>query len=216
VNVAGKRESKAPGIGERVEHDPGSDYRYKIVVLSRWPVRGGPNVPVRTGTAVDVRVERPGRPHRLLVVDGQSQVTRSRTPLLLDVAGACRRAADEGAPFDAVVGDFNAVGRSLGFDAVRAAAGGYELASRSCAGWRGTWPVPLPVYDIDHVWVRAGVQVLSCSLFTSPASDHRGQLVCLRLPGGARREPRHEPDCAPPLIVHPSARSRPGGPSISN
>lgn len=169
----------------RVEHEPGNPYWYKLVVLSRWPVRGGRMVPMRNGTAVDVRVERPGRPIRLLVVDGQSRVTRSRTPMLLDLARACVRSNDEGTPYDAMIGDFNAVGRSLGFDAVRAAAGGYELASWSCSGWRGTWPMPLPFYDIDHVWVHAGCRVLSCSLFTNPASDHRGQLVRLMVPASS-------------------------------
>ena len=165
----------------RVEHEPGNPYWYKMVVLSRWPVQEGRRIPIHNGTAVDVRVERPGRPIRLLVVDGHSRVTRSRTPMLLDIARTCLLSKDEGTPYDAMIGDFNAVGRSVGFDAVRDAAGGYELASWSCSGWRGTWPMPLPVYDIDHVWVHAGCRVLSCSLFANPASDHRGQLVQLML-----------------------------------
>ena len=156
-----------------------------MVVLSRWPVRGGRRVPIHNATAVDVRVERPGRPIRLLVVDGQSRVTRSRTPMLLDIARACVLSNDEGTPYDAMIGDFNAAGRSLGFDAVRAAAGGYELTSWSCSGWRGTWPMPLPVYDIDHVWVHTGCRVLACSLFANPASDHRGQFVRLMVPASS-------------------------------
>ena len=51
----------------------------------------------------------------------------------------------EGKPIDLVVGDFNAVSRSIGFDALEAAGDGYRLASRSHLGWRGTWPSPLPV-----------------------------------------------------------------------
>jgi vancomycin resistance protein VanJ len=168
----------------RVQHDPASFYWYKLVVLSRWPVERGRAVAIRNGTAVDVRVEQPGRPVRLLVVDGRSKVTQLRTPMLLDITEACRRAADTGDPFDVVVGDFNAVSRSVGFDALRAAAGGYDLASWSSTGWRGTWPMPLPVFDIDHIWVRAGVRVLSCSIFAALASDHRGQLVRLTVPGG--------------------------------
>jgi endonuclease/exonuclease/phosphatase family metal-dependent hydrolase len=166
----------------RVEHGPGSPYWYKLAALSRWPVRKGGMIPVRNGTAVNMTVERPGRPLRLLVVDGQSRVTQLRTPFLLDVASACERARREGNPFDLVVGDFNAVGRSLGFDALQSAADGFTLASHSSTGWRGTWPMPVPVYDIDHVWVRDGLATLSCSLFANAACDHRGQLVRLRLP----------------------------------
>ncbi|WP_337172997.1 endonuclease/exonuclease/phosphatase family protein [Paludisphaera sp.] len=159
------------------EHPPRSSYWYKLVALSRWPVREGRPVAIRNGAALDVRVERPDGPLRLLIVDGQSRPTQLRTPMLEAVAAACRRAAAEGEPYDALVGDFNAVARALGFDAIRSAAGGYEAASRSSAGWRGTWPMPLPLYDIDHVWIRADHPVLGCALFANMASDHRGQLV---------------------------------------
>jgi endonuclease/exonuclease/phosphatase family metal-dependent hydrolase len=124
-------------------------------------------------------VDRPGRPIRLLLVDGQSKVTQLRTPMLLDIASACNQARAAGIPFDVVLGDFNAVSRSVGFDALRTAAAGYSLASMSCTGWRGTWPMPMPVYDIDHVWVGAGLSVRSCSIFSNRVCDHRGQLVQL-------------------------------------
>jgi endonuclease/exonuclease/phosphatase family metal-dependent hydrolase len=60
------------------------------------------------------------------------------------------------------------------------AAQGYALASRSSSGWRGTFPAWLPVYDIDHVWLRPGLIVQSCTLFNGPVSDHRGQIVRAR------------------------------------
>jgi endonuclease/exonuclease/phosphatase family metal-dependent hydrolase len=172
----------------QLEHAPGSPYWYKMVALSRWPVREGRPVAIRNGAALDVRIERPGRPLRLLVVDGQSRPTRPRTPMLQDVAAACRRAAEEGEPYAVLAGDFNAVDRSLGFDAIRREGGGYLAASRHSSGWRGTWPMPLPIYDIDHVWVRSDHPILSCSLFATFASDHRGQLVRL----------------APPRLVNPA------------
>ena len=127
-------------------------------------------------------------PSGLLVVDGQSKVTRSRTPLLLDVAGACRRAADEGTPFDAVLGDFNARRpepwvrrRARGGGRLRAGLLVLRGLARDLAG---------AAAGLRHR-PRLGprrVRVLSCSLFASPASDHRGQFVCLGLPGAARRD----------------------------
>ena len=70
-------------------------------------------------------------------------------------------------------------GRSIGFDSFLEQ--GYTLASRSAAGWRGTFPSFLPVYDIDHVWLRPGLRLRSCTVFTGAASDHRGQFVSVLL-----------------------------------
>jgi vancomycin resistance protein VanJ len=172
----------------KVEHAPRSHYWYRLVVLSRWAVRKQRLVSIHNGVAMAVTVDRPGRPIRILVVDGHSTITQLRTPMLHDVAQACRRAATAGTPFDLVAGDLNAVARSVGFDALGAVAGGYTLAAHASTGWRATWPVPLPLYDIDHVWVRHGLPILSCDLFANRASDHRGQLVRLAL-GDHRRAP---------------------------
>ncbi len=155
---------------------------FKLAVLSRWRVRCEAMVPIRNGIAADIRVERPHRPLRLLAVDGESKITRSRTPMLNDIAEVCRDATATSAPFDLLVGDFNALSRSLGFDALRSTAGGYALASWASTGWRATFPMPMPVYDIDHVWVHAETHVLSCSLFANLMCDHRGQVVRLRFP----------------------------------
>ena len=117
-------------------------------------------------------------------MDGASTISRLRTPMLHDLAKTCARAAEEGAPIDLIVGDFNAVSRSIGFDEVGRSGGGYQLASRFCRGWRGTWPSLIPLLDIDHIWARTGWKVLGCRLFTNFASDHRGQLVVLGIPEG--------------------------------
>src|SRR6185437_12278102 len=109
---------------------------------------------------------------------------RSRLPFLRGLADACREAEAEGRPFDLVVGDFNTPSRSLGFDSLEAL--GYRLAGRSARGWRGTFPSWLPVYDIDHVWLGAGVSLGSCAFFNGPYADHRGQLVRVHLPKEAR------------------------------
>ena len=112
---------------------------------------------------------------RFLVVDGRSNPFRSRLPFLRGIAEICHTAATVGHPFDAIAGDFNTPDRSIGFDAMTSQR--YTLASRSAAGWRGTFPSWLPIYDIDHVWLRPGLRMRSCTLFAGPASDHRGQFV---------------------------------------
>ena len=166
-----------------ITNDPGDRYWYNPVVCSRWPLKLEGRVPVRNGAGMAVLATVRGRPVRLLVVDALSDPLLPRTPMLHDVAAACDAAARQGRPVDVVVGDFNAVGRSVGFDAIAASGGaGYRRASDYHRGWRGTWPVPLPVYDIDHAWVRHGTAVLGCELFYDLSTDHRGQCVRLAMP----------------------------------
>ena len=162
-----------------IANEPEERYWYKPVVCSRWPMKMEGQVPVAYGAAMSVTVTVRGRALRMLVVDGVSWVTVPRKYFLGDITAACEAAAKAGRPYDVIVGDFNAVGRSIGFDAVHAAAGGYARASDYSGEWRGTWPYPLPVYDIDHVLVRRTSAVLGCDLFSSRPgdTDHRGQFV---------------------------------------
>jgi endonuclease/exonuclease/phosphatase (EEP) superfamily protein YafD len=169
-----------------ITNPPHSGYWYNPMVCSRGPLKLERRFTIRNGAAMSVLAEVKGRTLRLLVVDGKSDPRILRTPMLHDIAAAMNEAAQAGDPFDLVVGDFNSVGRSIGFDAVAAAGGmGYRRAAEYCGGWRATWPAPLPVYDIDHVWIRnslGGARVLGCGLFASRRSDHRGQFVRLAFP----------------------------------
>jgi endonuclease/exonuclease/phosphatase (EEP) superfamily protein YafD len=171
-----------PGANRvQVEHEPGASTWFKLVVCSKGPLRLVRRETIADGTGMVVEAEVRDRLVRLLVVDARSSPLLPRGPRLLDVAAACRRARKAGEPVDVVVGDFNTVSRSLGFDAIEAE--GYALASRSSRGWRGTFPSFLPVYDIDHVLIRRDDPLLDCRLFTNLASDHRGQVVRFRPPG---------------------------------
>jgi endonuclease/exonuclease/phosphatase family metal-dependent hydrolase len=169
-------------VGRYEQENVRSDYWYRMIVIARWPVREEARLAVRNGAAVECVVERPNRSIRILAVDGKSQLTIDRTPFLHDVARICDSAAREGRTIDVVAGDFNALSRSIGFDAIASAGAGYRLASRFATGWRATWPSILPQYDIDHIWVRQAIPILSCSLFTEFATDHRGQIAELGLP----------------------------------
>src|SRR5438093_8404361 len=169
-----------------ITNPPHSDYWYNPFVCSRGPLKLERRVPIRNGAAMSVLAEVRGRTIRLLVVDGRSDPRILRTPMLHDIAAACDEAARKGEPVDVVVGDFNSVSRSIGFDALaKAGDAGYRRAAEYCGGWRATWPAPLPLYDIDHVWVRGGASgpsVLQCELFSGRRTDHRGQFVRLALP----------------------------------
>jgi len=164
----------------QIEHKPGASTWYNLVVCLKGPSRLVRREKIANGEGMVVEAEIKGHQVRLLVVDATSNPLIPRMPRLLDIADACRRAREAGEPIDVVVGDFNSVSRSLGFDAIEGE--GYALAGRSARGWRGTFPSILPVYDIDHVWVRRELPILGCRLFTNLASDHRGQVARLRLP----------------------------------
>lgn len=163
-----------------MQHDPRSTYWYRLAVCSQWPVRLDRRLSLPGGSGMSVVAKVEGRPIRLLVVDGISLPTRSRLPFLRAIAAACRDAETAGRPFDVILGDFNTPSRSLGFDDL--AAIGYRLAGRASAGWRGTFPSWLPVYDIDHVWLGRRVRLGACTFFNGPYTDHRGQVVHVLLP----------------------------------
>ena len=170
-------------FGISVQAFDGKSHACHLYVIARWPVRLERRASIAHGAAAVLRVDRPDGLVRLMVVDGQSKIGRVRTPMLHEIARTCASAHAEDKPIDLVVGDFNAVSRSIGFDALEAAGDGYRLASRSHLGWRGTWPSPLPFLDIDHVWVRSARKVAGCELFSNLGTDHRGQFVRLDLPG---------------------------------
>jgi endonuclease/exonuclease/phosphatase (EEP) superfamily protein YafD len=170
-----------PGANRvEIENEPGASAWYRMVVVSKGALRLVRLEKFTDGDGMVVEAEVRGRKVRLFVVDARSNPLLPRTPRLFDIAKVCRRFQDAGEPIDVIVGDFNTVSRSLGFDTIEAQ--GYALASRSTRGWRGTFPAPLPVYDIDHIWVRTGLPVVESHLFTNFASDHRGQVARFRAP----------------------------------
>jgi endonuclease/exonuclease/phosphatase family metal-dependent hydrolase len=158
-----------------IEPEPRSSHMIPVCVCSRWPVRLEERMTLPEGVGMSVTATVRGQRLRLLVVDGKSNPFHSRLPFTARIAEICRAARDAGHPFDAVAGDFNTPSRSIGFDAMTDQ--GYILAGLSAAGWRGTFPAWLPIYDIDHVWVSPGLRLRSSTFFHGPYSDHRGQFV---------------------------------------
>jgi hypothetical protein len=157
----------------------------RIAVFSRWPVVEIENdIQFRNGGGIVVRVEHPTRALRLLLVDGMSDPLVLRTPMLDDIARFCRESEAAGVRIDIIAGDFNSISRSVGFDAFveETSGGGYRLASESSSDWKGTYHATVPLFDIDHVWLRRSLtDDLECNLFTSTKSNHRGQVVRFNL-----------------------------------
>jgi endonuclease/exonuclease/phosphatase (EEP) superfamily protein YafD len=163
------------------QHPPENLYWYSLVVCCRGEVQREYDEAIPNGHVMSVLVNLGGQPVRLLVVDGESNPRLSRLDMLAKVDAICQLGMREGKPVDILAGDFNTPRRSIGFDSFSGRQR-YSLASDKAFGWRGTFPAALPLFDIDHVWVRADFPVLECAFFANPNTDHRGQLVRFSMP----------------------------------
>ena len=174
----------APWRAASVEHSRPSSYWFRLTVLSHQPVVVRRQWHLRTGHAALFEVALQPRTLRVLMVDLQSEPLLPRSPTIAEAARIVDDLAAAGVPVDVVTGDFNTPGRFLGFDALSDAADGYRRAAMWSGQLRATWParMPLSFLDIDHVWVKRGLDVASAELFSSPNTDHRGQVAVLRLP----------------------------------
>jgi endonuclease/exonuclease/phosphatase (EEP) superfamily protein YafD len=161
----------------------GTGYWFNLVVASRWPVEQVGAEPFKRGQTMQAAVKTPrGRLH-VMVVDGVSEPKDPRMPRLLGTARIVARQATIHDPVDIIAGDLNTTSRSVGFERIADAAGGYRLASE-LSGWRGTWPSYLPLLDIDHVWVAKKHLIVSDEMLFNARLDHRGQMVRIRIGGG--------------------------------
>lgn len=105
----------------------------------------------------------------LLVVDLPSDLLVHRDPLLREVNDLIEQYRP-----DLVIGDFNAPRRSWALCRLPA---GYRHAYDSAGvGCGDTWPVPAPMYSLDHCIHSAAVAPVRYVLSTSTHSDHRLQV----------------------------------------
>jgi vancomycin resistance protein VanJ len=106
----------------------------------------------------------------LFVVDLPSGVHVARDPLLREVNELIERHRP-----DLVVGDFNAPRRSRALSSLPA---GYKHAfDRVGSGFGYTWPVPVPMYALDHCIYSPRIVPTRYDLFSSRYSDHRLQVL---------------------------------------
>jgi vancomycin resistance protein VanJ len=119
------------------------------------------------GRAVFIRVELRGRPLEVVLVDLDANPFLSRGAAF----AALTRALEQGRSGPRlVVGDFNTPWESVHFDPFRATM--QHAFDRAGSGLSPTWPLPVPVLELDHVWGR-DVRFTSCVHEDLGASDHR-------------------------------------------
>ena len=111
---------------------------------------------------------------RLLLADVDANPFLSRAPILHAIEKASRNVREP----VIVAGDFNTPRDSVQFDMLERSgfSQAFELAG---SGHRSTWPVPVPLMALDHVWLR-GIEPCTVELEQSELSDHKRIVVDLR------------------------------------
>jgi endonuclease/exonuclease/phosphatase family metal-dependent hydrolase len=165
------------------ENGPNHRYQYRMTVISRAPVTLRTEWQLRIGRAALFEIHGPST-LRIVLADFQSSPLLPRSPSLLQLAEIVEEGLRAHRPVDVVAGDFNTPGNFLGFERLSRAGEGYERTALWSGEWRATWPTTLglPVFDIDHIWVRRPMHVHRSTFFTHPSTDHRGQRVVVALP----------------------------------
>jgi hypothetical protein len=151
-----------------------------LAIISSWPLKFEHFITISDGVGFSVVVTVNNKDLRLLLIDGNSDPQQLRTFLLKDIQQIVIDKYKKGQAVDFIIGDFNAVSRSIGFDPYYSMTGGYQLASKVAMIWRGTWPAFLPIFDIDHIWVsKKRFQILDVKTLAQKNIDHRGQLISI-------------------------------------
>lgn len=123
----------------------------------------------------------------VVIVDIASTLYISRRRHIEKIASIADRFAAE--PL-VLMGDFNTPGDSVHFRPLRERlVNAFEEAGH---GYSATWPVPVPVIQIDHVWANRRVTISQCELDWSWSSDHRPIVVGVDC-GRGTRNAGHDP-----------------------
>ncbi len=118
-----------------------------------------------------------GEQFHVLLVDIDGDPLRSRAPAFGPLGKLIRSHSQDNL---IVMGDFNTPLDSFLFDSFR-----QDLTHAFESGGNGfaaTWPIPLPVLAIDHIWVSKKIKVVSCNLNWSRLSDHRSVVANIEPP----------------------------------
>ena len=123
------------------------------------------------GAYRQVRARLPNRSVDIILADIESNPLRSRQTAIEDFTALTRATGDT--PL-ILMGDFNTPAGSIHFREMRKEfANAFESYGD---GFAPTWPLPTPVMQIDHIWVR-GLEVSRCEQGWPSVSDHRPVVV---------------------------------------
>jgi vancomycin resistance protein VanJ len=116
--------------------------------------------------AVKLRLD--GQPITVLFVEFDANPLRSRRPAFAALEELRRQHTGEEI---ILMGDFNTPRESFYFDALkREMVHAFEAAGNGIAD---TWPVPVPLLSLDHIWTTPRLRTMQCDLGWTALSDHR-------------------------------------------
>lgn len=145
-----------------------SDFSGGVLIFVRGSIEDQLYIKFDSGRCKSARVSAGGVSFRFVVVDLVSNPLSWRKKPLRELEAILNRWKDE--PL-VVVGDFNTPADSVFFDSWREKLKhGFETAGQ---GYFATWPSPLPVQAIDHVWLGRSLKSNQCRLIDTLLSDHR-------------------------------------------
>jgi len=128
----------------------------------------------RQGTLLQLLIECKGRRFVLGIFDHRSDIDLSRRLALHKLVPVIDHYAGLNIPF-LLLGDFNTPADSVHLEAVRSRmTNAFDVAG---TGFRGTWPMPLPVLALDQVWTSEGVTPLRCVHRNLGWSRHQAVVV---------------------------------------
>lgn len=106
-------------------------------------------------------------PFSLILVDIDPNPFKSRRNALAELQCIVSQHLQENL---IIMGDFNTPLDSIYFDSARAfLSHGFDKCG---SGFRPTWPVPVPVMMIDHIWTAKKLDIIECRTNRTWASDH--------------------------------------------
>lgn len=164
----------------------------EFVLLCRWPATKN-----RLRATVDRRIRHvtvhgDDGPIEVIFVHPISRPTYDRGPIMTQLDKTTRKLLADGRTRIVICGDFNLPSGSAHLDALRE---NFRLAHEQPGGpFRPTWPSPLPVLSLDHVWYSKGFVIAGdgCKHPWTAASDHKPVVVDL----ASVRETISPPDVA--------------------
>ncbi len=161
----------------------GNDYTWvvteRLSIASRLPIRESLAIEPRRGFVLQrAMIELKEETVTIYNLDMWTPIHRQDT---VDFGRLAQELGPEDDPA-VLAGDFNV---PRGSHQLARALDGWQdaTASDAYAGFLGTWPMPLPLLQLDYIFVRGGVRPIRVDIPWSNASDHRPVVIDFVLEG---------------------------------
>ena len=169
-----------PSLSNEVRNALGFEHTFQdqgMAVLSRYPFTPQGTIPLPSARAWWARIDTPQGPLDVAVVDLISHPHLNREQPL-DALAAWVARHDDAIPL-LIMGDFNTPRDARAFRPLRVhLQHAYETSGR---GWPYSWPLPLPLYSLDHTWYSPGLRITGYRLQAARISDHLRQVMDVEL-----------------------------------